>query len=109
MKTINHSWNESEIAQLAENTKIAKHDVPVSYVNLTQMCQANGKLLADYIRKVTTQAYWKAVSTDMGIPISALVITIKGGNEKQAQGTWGHPEIAIEKGAVGINSIPNLG
>jgi KilA-N domain len=96
MNLVTHDWNGSVIAQLAEATKIAKYDVPTGYVNATQMCKACGKLFADYARLDSTEAYWQALSTDMGIPISGLVITIKGGNSKQTQGTWTHPEIAID-------------
>ncbi|MEM7717354.1 MAG: KilA-N domain-containing protein [Cyanobacteria bacterium P01_A01_bin.68] len=96
MKIITHDWNGSAIAQLTEDTKIAKYDVPASYVNLTQMCQANDKKLNNYMRMEGTKAYWEALSTETRISVSALVITIKGGNDKQAQGTWGHPEIAID-------------
>ncbi|MEO1375593.1 MAG: KilA-N domain-containing protein [Cyanobacteria bacterium J06635_10] len=96
MKIITHDWNGSAIAQLTEDTKIAKYDVPASYVNLTQMCQANDKKLNNYMRMEGTKAYWQALSTETRISVSALVITIKGGNDKQAQGTWGHPEIAID-------------
>ena len=96
MNLITHDWNGSAIAQLSEATKIAKYDVPAGYANTTQMCKACGKLFADYARLDSTEAYWQALSADMGIPISGLVITIKGGNNKQIQGTWTHPEIAID-------------
>lgn len=58
-------------------------------INLTQMCQANGKLLGDYLRLKSTKAYLEAVSIDMGIPISDLVEVIKGG-PSAFQGSWGH-------------------
>ncbi len=84
------------IAQLSQNTKIAKYDVPTGYVNATQMCKACGKQWGHYACLDSTKAYWEGLSTEIGIPISALVISIKGGNEKQVQGTWTHPEIAID-------------
>ncbi len=43
------------------------------YVNATKLCQAAGKLLADYLRLKSTKEYLKALSVDMGIPISKLV------------------------------------
>jgi KilA-N domain len=71
------------------------------YINLTAMAQANGKLIADYLRLESTNAFLSELSTDMGIPISGdkgLIQIRRGGNEKTAQGTWGHPQIAIHCG-----------
>ncbi|WP_445634559.1 KilA-N domain-containing protein [Nostoc sp. DSM 114161] len=95
-KLVTHDWNSQAIAQLSEATKIAKYDVPASYVNATQMCKACGKAWADYAKTDSTKTYWEALSADMNLCISALVISIKGGNNKQVQGTWVHPEIAID-------------
>ncbi len=64
------------------------------YINATAMCQASGKLWADYRRLRTTEAFLEALETDMGIPISTLVQSIKGGDIR-FQGTWVHPQIAI--------------
>ncbi len=71
------------------------------YINLTAMAQANGKLIADYLRLESTKAFLEELSADMGIPISAvngLVQVKKGGSKKSAQGTWGHPQVAIHCG-----------
>lgn len=67
------------------------------YVNASAMCKACGKLTADYLRLSVTQAFLNELSSDMGIPISDLVQTIKGGTP-QFQGTWVHPLIAINLG-----------
>jgi KilA-N domain len=91
-----HFYNNQPINQLSEETIIAEFNIPVGYVNATQMCQSCDKLFADYARLKNSKAYWEALSADMGIPISGLVISIKGGNDKQAQSTWVHPEIAID-------------
>jgi KilA-N domain len=71
------------------------------YINLTAMAQAEGKLIADYLRLDSTKAFLDALSADMGIPISAtdgLVQVRKGGSDKFGQGTWGHPQVAIHCG-----------
>jgi len=60
------------------------------------MCKACDKQWGHYAALDTTKAYWEALSADIGIPISGLVLSIKGGNTKQIQGTWVHPEIAID-------------
>ncbi|QFS50839.1 KilA-N domain-containing protein [Nostoc sphaeroides] len=41
-----------------------------------------------------TKAYWTALSNDIGIPMSSLVIEVDGYGS--SQGTWIHPEIAVD-------------
>lgn len=91
-----HDWNNHAIAQLVEPTKIAKYEVPAGYVNATQICQACGKQFNDYARLESTKAYWEGLSLETGISLSNLVITIKGRGDKVEQGTWTHPEIAMD-------------
>lgn len=64
------------------------------YINATAMCRSAGKLFADYSRLVSTQAFLHELTVDMGIPISGLVQSIKGGDSR-FQGTWVHPQVAI--------------
>lgn len=88
MKMIIHDVNGVQLSQ--------RHDD--GYLNLTQMAKANNKLIADYLRLDTTKAFIDKLSTVMGIPISGkngLIQIRKGGNNKNAQGTWGHPKVAI--------------
>ncbi len=61
------------------------------YINLTQMCQANGKKLENFLKTAKTQEYVIALSRSMQIEVTDV---IKGGNP-QLQGTWGHPSLAI--------------
>lgn len=89
-----HVFNSTDIRQLSTD----------GYVNATAMCQAHGKLFADYFRLKGTQKYLEALSRSTGIPISLdsdmgihtseLVRSIKGGDPK-LQGTWVHPKVAI--------------
>ena len=67
------------------------------YINATALCQASHKNFADYFRLGGTRAFLDALSSDMGIPISDLVVTTKGGSPK-LQGTWIHPDIAVNLG-----------
>jgi KilA-N domain/Meiotically up-regulated gene 113 len=83
-----------------ENHKVSQRSKD-GYVNLTQLCKAGGKLVADYIRLTTTQELLTALALDMGIHITdnhagsgALVEIIQGIGK--AQGTWAHPEVAID-------------
>lgn len=64
------------------------------YINATAMCKAAGKMWADYRRLRSTDEYLVALSADMGIPISELVQSIKGG-KPALQGTWVHPHVAV--------------
>lgn len=67
------------------------------YINATAMCQATGKLFADYVRLLNTRAFLAALSSDMGIPITDLIQSVRGGDPQQ-QGTWVHPDIAVHLG-----------
>jgi hypothetical protein len=64
------------------------------YVNATAFCRASGKLWGHYAANSATQAFVRALEADIGIPISELVQSVKGG-EPQLQGTWVHPQIAV--------------
>lgn len=99
MRLITHSWNGSAIAQLSEAAKIANFDVPSGYVNATQMCKACSQQWGHYSSLDSTKAYWEALSLDIGIPISNLIMSIKGRGDKIPQGTWVHPEIAVDLAA----------
>lgn len=64
------------------------------YVSATAMCKAAGRAWADYNRLGSSIAFQNALSADMGIPISELVQSVKGGSPN-LQGTWVHPQVAI--------------
>jgi len=84
MQLLAHKINQTPISQRRDD----------GYINATALCKASGKLLADYKRLDTTEAFLEELSTDMGIPISKLLEVRKGGN-KELQGTWAHPQVAI--------------
>ena len=67
------------------------------YVNATALCQACGKKLSHYLENVGTKAFLSLLSADAGYPASELVQAIKGG-PPQMQGTWVHPQVAINLG-----------
>jgi len=96
MNSTIHNWNGSAITQLSTFAKIGKFDIPAGYVSATEMCKACGKQFNDYARLDSTKTYWGALSIETGIPVSNLVISIKGRGDKIEQGTWIHPEIAID-------------
>ena len=59
------------------------------FVNLTQMCQANGKRLDHWKALKATDAYVKELQ--LNYPESRVVYSEEGVNG----GTWGHPSLAI--------------
>ena len=63
------------------------------FINATAMCQAAGKLWGHYRALQSTEEFLSFLSADIGIPISGLVVTLKGGSGPQ--GTWVHPDVAV--------------
>lgn len=66
------------------------------YLNATLMCKAYGKELAGWLRTKSTQDFLEALSLDMQIHMSNLVEVVRGRGDKVQQGTWIHPDIAIQ-------------
>ena len=66
------------------------------YVCLTDLAKASGKFLADWKKLKGTKTFLRELSSDMNILITELVQVKQGGNDKEDQGTWGHPEVAID-------------
>ena len=64
------------------------------YINATAMCQAAGKRLNNYLRSDTTKAFVDALETDTRISATELIQVVRGGNP-DLQGTWVHPQVAI--------------
>jgi hypothetical protein len=67
------------------------------YINATAMCKAANKQFNDYARIGRTRAFLEELSSEMRIPVSELVQSIKGGPPER-QGTWVHPQVAIHLG-----------
>jgi len=65
------------------------------YVNATELCQAGGKKFNHWYSLDTTKDLVKELSFDTGIPASKLVEVKRGGNNKR-QGSWIHPDLAIQ-------------
>lgn len=64
------------------------------FINATAMCNSVGKRIGHYFENKTTAEFLEELSSDVGIPTSELIQTFKGGNP-QNQGTWVHPDVAI--------------
>lgn len=68
------------------------------FINATEMCIAAGKDFHDYRRLKSTRAFLDELESDTGIPGSQLIVSLKGNSNKFEQGTWVHPDIAINLG-----------
>ena len=64
------------------------------YINATAMCKAAGRLWHRYWGTRQARDFAAALNSDIGIPISELIQSLKGGNAN-LQGTWVHPQVAI--------------
>lgn len=85
----------SSLQHFNYNGQVIQRRESDGYINLTQMCHANGKRLNDWHRLKSTKSYIEAVSSDTQIPASQLLIIKKGNSDEFTQGTWGHPMLAI--------------
>jgi hypothetical protein len=71
------------------------------YVNATQLSkayfEATGKRRQpnDWLRLERTKETLAHLSTVTGIPVTALVRTVQGGNDLSQQGTYLHPRLSI--------------
>ena len=86
----------SLIPHQVENNLIHQRAID-GYVNATAMCKAVGKKFNDYSRLKTTQDFVKELSSVTGIPVTELIQSLMGGSPDE-QGTWVHPDIAINLG-----------
>jgi len=67
------------------------------YINATAMCQAAEKQFKHWNENKTTKDFLAALSAAAGIPTTELVQSIQGGDPRH-QGTWVHPQVAINLG-----------
>lgn len=64
------------------------------YINATALCKACGKEMKHYLSNASTKEFVNELSSEVGIPTSALIQTVRGGDPR-FQGTWVHPQVAI--------------
>ena len=50
------------------------------YVNATAMCKATDKQFHDYSRIGPTQEFLSELSSETGIPVSELILSVRGGD-----------------------------
>lgn len=61
------------------------------FINLTQMCQANGKRLDVFMKAQKTKEYIDCLERSHQMVVTEIV----QGGDPDLQGTWGHPSLAI--------------
>ena len=66
------------------------------YINATQLCKAGKKKFSHWNSLDTTKELIQALESETGIPISQLIDVKKGGNDKINQGSWIHPDLAVQ-------------
>lgn len=80
-----------------ENGNLINQRVIDGYINATALCQSVGKEMKHYLELSSTRAFVNELSSEVGIPTSALIQIVRGGIP-ELQGTWVHPQVAINLG-----------
>ena len=83
MSNLIKSWNSKTIRIRSDR-----------YVSLTDMAQATGKRVNNWLRLDSTKSYLETLSRSTHLSATGLVQVIQGG-DPQSQGTWGHPKVSI--------------
>lgn len=66
------------------------------YINATQLCKAGKVRFADWKRLEKTKALIQALENETQIPVSQLLDVKKGNTQKYSQGSWIHPDLAVQ-------------
>jgi hypothetical protein len=70
------------------------------FINATQMCKAGNKKFNDWSRLESTKELIKELEellkSDTDLPVSQLIEIKKGNSCKFAQGSWIHPDLAVQ-------------
>jgi len=67
-----------------------------NYINATQLCQAGGKQFKHWYSLESTKLLINEAESEVGIPTSQLVDIKKGNSSEFSQGSWIHPDLAIQ-------------
>ena len=67
-----------------------------NYINATQLCKAGWKKLNDWIRLDYVKELINVIACEAGIPASQLIDSKKGNSFNFKQGSWIHPDLAIQ-------------
>jgi hypothetical protein len=65
-----------------------------NFINLSQLCKAEGKYFKSWSQTARSKAFLEALEVSAGIPANESIVYETGSNKDRA--TWGHPQVAIE-------------
>ena len=85
-----------EFYKLTLNDVIIISRIEDNYINATQLCQAGNRQFNDWYRLNTTKQLINEAESETGIPVSQLVDIKKGNSTEFNQGSWVHPDLAIQ-------------
>ena len=85
-----------ETGTLVLNNVIIISRLEDNYINATQLCNAGGKKFNDWFRLDTTSKLINELQSEAGIPASQLIDIKKGNSSDFNQGSWVHPDLAIQ-------------
>lgn len=66
------------------------------FVNATALCKAGGKRFTNWFQNDKTKTFIQALEDNTGIPASQLLDVKKGNSSQFSQGSWIHPDLAIQ-------------
>jgi hypothetical protein len=85
-----------EFHKLTLNDVIIVSRTEDNYINATQLCQAGGKQFKHWYSLESTKHLINEAACEVGIPTSQLVDIKKGNSSEFNQGSWVHPDLAIQ-------------
>jgi hypothetical protein len=93
---INDIKNNNNLINLILNNQIIQFREKDNYINATQLCKAGCKKFNDWLRLDTTKKLISVLASEAGIPASLLIDSKKGNTNNFNQGSWIHPDLAIQ-------------
>jgi hypothetical protein len=85
-----------EIKSLTFNGVVIVSRSEDNYINATQLCQAGGKRFNNWFRMDSTKELINGLESETLISASQLVNIKKGNSGDFNQGSWIHPDLAIQ-------------
>ena len=92
----NNNELENKPIKLILNNQVIQFRETDNYINATQLCKAGGKNFGLWYSLDGTKELISTLASDIGIPISLLIDSKKGNSTNYIQGTWIHPDLAIQ-------------
>lgn len=90
---VEESKEENNQLELNGITILLRED---GYINATQLCKSGNKKFSHWFSLQGTKVLINILSSKTGISISNLLDIKKGVNDKKTQGSWFHPDLAVQ-------------